>query len=232
MGSIGSGFMNWSMPTWLLSPQAPAWAQAIFAALAIIGAVGVTTWQRSRALRDAQNARARQDKERLRRLTVGLRAELGAALQAAARQQETVEQTLKQVADAHAQGIPTTGGGPIRPGSMVVTDAIVYRQVAAEIGMLPPEIIKSVVEFYARALELGRLADGAPFALQAYEVLRQLGPRLRMGAALVISTLDKFEASGFDVDADIGVKPEEVRELASKVGYPLEEVMKERGLKL
>jgi hypothetical protein len=45
--------------------------------------------------------------------------------------------------------------GPIQPGSMVTTDAIIYRQIAAELGQLPPELIKSVVLFYTLALALG-----------------------------------------------------------------------------
>ena len=222
--------MNWSMPNWLLSPLAPAWAQAIFAALAIIGAVGVTAWQRSRSLRDARNAQEREDKEHLRRLTVGLRAEIGAALQAARHQQEGLEQTLKQVEDAQTRGIPVKDSGPIRSGSMAVTDAIVYRQVAAEVGRLPPELIKSVVQFYAQAMELGRHADAAPEALQAFKILSESGSRLRMNAAMVIRTLDKFELSGFSADADIRVTPEEIKALAKQVGYPLEEIARERGL--
>jgi hypothetical protein len=51
-----------------------------------------------------------------------------------------------------------------------------------------------------------------------------------MYAALLIRTLDKFVTSGFVVDADIRPNPEEIRQLAAKVGYPLDEVMRERGL--
>jgi len=50
-----------------------------------------------------------------------------------------------------------------------------------------------------------------------------------MTAALLITTLDKFEASGFSMDADIRPKPEEIQELAAKTGYPLAEVLRERG---
>ena len=85
--------------------------------------------------------------------------------------------------------------------------------------------------FYARALEFGRLADGAPAAIQTWESLLETAPRFRMAAAMVIKTLDKFEASGLEVGADIRVKPEEIRELASKVGYPLDEVIKNAALK-
>jgi len=51
-----------------------------------------------------------------------------------------------------------------------------------------------------------------------------------MYAMLLITTLDKFERSDFTVDADIGPKPEEVKKLATKAGYPLDKVMRERGI--
>jgi hypothetical protein len=171
--------MDWVMPAWLSSPLAPAWAQAIFAALAIIGAVWVSASQQSRSMRDAKKTQARQDTEHLRRLTADLRAEIEAALETAARQQSTIEQTLKQVKSAIEAGAAVKGG-PIRAGSIALTDAIVYRQLAAEIGRFPPEVIKLVVQFYTRVLEIGRPADGARSALQVFEILQGLAPRLRM----------------------------------------------------
>jgi hypothetical protein len=51
-----------------------------------------------------------------------------------------------------------------------------------------------------------------------------------MAAELLIKTMEKFEASGFAVDADIKPTPAEIRTIAARVGYPLEEVARERGL--
>ena len=217
------------MPTWLSNPLAPAWAQAVFAALAIIGAVWVSTWQRSRSLRDARDVQAREDKERLRRLTAGLRAEIEAALEAAARQQSTIEQTLQQVSSAVEAGAAVVKR-PIRPGSMALTEAIVYRQAAAEIGRFPPGVVRPIVQFYSSILEVGRLADAAPNALKACEILKDLAPRLRMSAAMLIKTLEKFEASGFTAETSPRLAPAEVRELAKEVGYPLDDVLRERGI--
>jgi hypothetical protein len=217
-----------TIPTWLSNPSAPAWAQAIFAAFAIIGAVWVSAWQRSRSLRDAEKAKVREEKEHLRSLAAGLKEEIGAALDAATRQQSSIERALSQVKIAVEAGA-TIACTPIRAGSMVLTDAIIYRQAAAEVGRLPTDLIKLVVRFYTGALEMGRLADGAPTALEAYEVLRGLGPGFRTTAASVIRALDKFEACGFAADADIRLNREEVKELAAKMGYPLEEVMKRYG---
>jgi hypothetical protein len=50
-----------------------------------------------------------------------------------------------------------------------------------------------------------------------------------MLAALSIKTIDKFEATGFIVEGDIRPTPHEVRELAVRVGYPIDQLMKERG---
>src|SRR2546430_9782304 len=37
-------------------------------------------------------------------------------------------------------------------------------------------------------------------------------------------------ACGFIVDADIRPKPDEIRDLAIEVGYPIDQVMRERGI--
>jgi hypothetical protein len=115
---------------------------------------------------------------------------------------------------------------------MVVTDAIIYRQIASELGRFPPDIIKSVVQFYALSLELGRIADATPTAQRAYEMIQGSAPRLKMQAALVIKTLDKFEAAGFAVTANIRPTPDEIKELAAHTGYPLDQIASERGLHL
>jgi hypothetical protein len=180
-------------------------------------------------MRDDRAKHAQQEIEHLRRLTVGVRAEIRAALQMAGAQQERLDQTLSQIADAREQGISIVASGPIHPGSMVVTDAVVYRQIAADLGRFPPELIKWLVQFYAYAAELGRRADAAPQAVQAYQMLSESGSRLRLLAALVLKTLDKFEASGFSVNADISLKPDEIKELAAKTGYPLADLARERG---
>jgi hypothetical protein len=113
---------------------------------------------------------------------------------------------------------------------MSVTDAIIYRQIAAELGRLPPNLITSVVLFYALALDYGRIADAAPTAEQAYTHLQSLAPRLKMYGARLIKTMEKFEASGFSLDADIEPTPAELRILAAQVGYPLDEIARERGI--
>lgn len=54
-------------------------------------------------------------------------------------------------------------------------------------------------------------------------------PAVRMHAALVILTLDKLEAAGFDETANIRPTPQELRHLADSVGYPLTEVLTQYG---
>lgn len=217
------------MPAWLSNPLAPAWAQAIFAGLAIIGAVAVTAWQRSSAARDAHTEQMRQEREHLKRLTIGLKAEILAALQTVNAQQDALRQTLTQLAAARDRGAVIAATGPIRPGSMAITDETIYRQVAADIGRLPAGVIKWLVRFYGYAAQVRRLTEAAPQAVEAYKILSENGCRLRLAAELALRVLDKLEEAGFSTVVDIQVTPVEIKELAAKTGYPLEELARERG---
>jgi hypothetical protein len=218
-----------SLLSWLCDPGAPAWVQAVGSVIAVLIAVWIPARQRRNSLRDASTDRQRQEKEHLKRLTTGLRAEIDAALEWTKRRQQAIEPVLKGLQDARASGVAIKRE-PIQPGSIVVTDAIVYRAIASELGRLPPELIRSVVLFYTLALDLGRIADGAPTAEEAYKNLHSNVPRLKMHAALLTKTLDKLEACGFMVDADVRPKPDEIRDLAIEVGYPIDQVMRERGI--
>jgi hypothetical protein len=162
-------------------------------------------------------------------LTTGLKAEIKAAIEWTNYQEQSLDQTLKALAAARAKGA-VVKNARIQPGSMTVTDATVYRQIASELGRLPPALIQSVVRFYANALRISRIADGAPTVEDSCKVVLETAPRLKMYAAMLLLTLDKFEASGFSSDADIEPKPEEVRKLAVDTGYPLEQIMRERGI--
>lgn len=217
--------------SWLSNANTPAWVQAIGSVLAILVAVWIPAHQRSTSLHDAETDRARQEKERLKRLTTALRAEINAALLAADRHQSAINPGLQRIDEARARGA-TINNDPIQPGSMAVTDAIIYRQIASELGRLPPDLITSVVLFYTLALDYARYADAASTAEQAYRTLQSVAPRLKMYGALLIKTMEKFQASGFMVDADIRPTQSEVRQLAANVGYPLEEIARERGLEI
>ena len=217
------------MLAWLSDPSAPAWVQAVGTIIALAFAIGIPVWQRSRSLRDARAEQARQTKQHLKRITAGLRAEIGAALEAADRQLFAIERTFKRLQEAQAATAVLLHPDPIHPGSMMITDAIVYRQIAAELGRFPSGLISSIVQFYTFALEIGRLTDGAPTALKALQVVQPLAPRLKMSAAVLMRTLDKFEAADFLANADLRLTLDEMKELAAKAGYPLEEMLRERG---
>jgi heme exporter protein D len=217
--------------TWLSDPTAPAWFQAIGSIIAIVVAIVVPWWQRHNALHDARTERARNDKDHVKRLCAALRAEFAAAREAADRQQHAATIVLQGAAKAREQGLKVREE-PIARGSMVLTDAIVYRQIAAELGRLPPSLTERIIRFYAYALEMGRMADASPTAEQACENLLGLAPRLRMNAAWLVSTLDRFEAADFDLQADLNVPPSELLALAREAGYPIEQIAKERGFTL
>src|SRR5436853_5799720 len=96
--------MKWS------DPNAPAWVQAIGTIVAVLIAIAVPAWQRHTARTDAETERTREAKERLERLIAALRAEVTAAVEAAAMHRETAERTLSQIEKAKQEG------------SLVVTD--------------------------------------------------------------------------------------------------------------
>jgi hypothetical protein len=218
---------------------AAAWVQAggavaavIVSIVTIVVAVWIPAHQRSRSLEDARSERERQEKEHLRRLTAGLRAEIEATLAALNYRHTTASETLRRVAAAKKAGGSVLGNTPLKPGSMTFTDAVIYQQIAAELGRFPPQLISLIVGFYANVLEVSRLAEGAPEAEQACEVILGLSPRAKMNAALLVRTLEKFESGDFAASADMGLKPDEIQRLAAETGYPLDEVLKERGLAL
>src|SRR5437899_821905 len=118
--------------------MSPAWVQAVGSVIAILVAVFVPWLQRRNALRDGARERALQEKQHLQRLTVGLREEIRAAGGAADRRRSAINQTFEALDQAQLRGAVVEDSGPIQPGSLSLTDAIVYKQIAAELGRLPP----------------------------------------------------------------------------------------------
>jgi hypothetical protein len=64
----------------------------------------------------------------------------------------------------------------------------------------------------------------------AFTRLQSLAPRLKMYGARLSKTMEKFEASGFALNADIEPTPAELRTIAAQVGCPVDEIARERRL--
>ena len=207
----------------LTAEVAPAWVQAIGSIIAILVAVAVPAWQRWSALRDAKIEKERQKTEQLWRLVTALRAEIEAAVNAAERRQVTAEATLADLARAREAGITIAPRGPPLPGTIVITDAIIYRQLGSEIGHLSPTVIRRVVAFYALALDTERVPTMAASLIEACEAIRDLMPKARMNGAMLVAALDKLEKAEFAAGADLTMTPEEIRGLARQTGYQLEQ---------
>ena len=198
-----------------------------------IGSVGtaiiaVWLWRKDRS--NEKEQQIAEQKERLRRLVVGLKAEIAAAVEVAAMRRTSVDHTLSQLAEAKAQGASIAGGGTLPAGSMALTEAILYRSVAADLGRFPPEIIRRTVSFYTHAQEIERVTSLSNSAAQAFQTLQTMLPRFQMNGSVLIASLEKFERDNFDEKANVLFSREEMQALADRVGYPLAEVLKERGL--
>jgi hypothetical protein len=149
----------------------------------------------------------------------GLRAKVNAAMETAKHQQSAAEGALAHLAVARKAGVTIANQGPPRAESIVLTDAIIYRQVGSEIGRLPPEVIRRVVMFYALALDTARVAAMGKSFIESTETIRDLMPRARMNGGLLIAVLDKLKKAEFDATAGLKVSAEEARELAGRFGY-------------
>jgi hypothetical protein len=215
---------------WLSGSNAPAWVQAIGSVLAILVAIAIPMIQRAVAARDAKEERNRQRMDRLARLSAALRAEVAAARDAIDLHLVTVERTIEEIEIVLARGGGLAGGGPVRPGTMTITDAIVYRQIAAEIGEFPVQLTKFVVGFYSMAIGVGRIAEMGPNLDGAFEVIRGTAPRLKMYGAVLSKMLGKFESSSFASNARLDLSSDELKALANENGYPLDAILRERGL--
>lgn len=215
-----------------MSATAAAWVQAIGSIAAILVAVAVPWWQRRAALRDSAINRARQEREHLKRLCAALREEIRAASAAAEMRQTAIDETFEQLEQARQMGAIIKESGPIQVGSLTLSDATIYTQLAAELGQFPPPLIKSIVSFYSLTIDIGRQADGAPTAIEAYVNIRSSLPRVRTYAAMLVRSLEKFEEADFAGSADTNPMPSEIRKFAAAAGYPLDEIAESRGVKL
>lgn len=219
--------MKWS------DPNAPAWVQAIGTIVAVLIAVAVPAWQRHSARKDAKAERAREAKERLERLVAALRAEVSAAVEAAAMHLETAERTFSQIETAKQEGrVVAIDPKPLPPGSITLTDTIVYRAVAPELGHFPPQLAHHIVMFYSNALHLARLIGAAGTVAASLELVKGLAPRAQMNGRVLLELLDKFRQADFAPNADLTLDSKKFEKIADEVGYPLLQVLTERGLNL
>jgi hypothetical protein len=199
--------MSWS---WASDPSAPAWVQAIGSILAILIAITIPAWQRRKSQNDAKIERAREGKERLKRLVAGLRAEVNAAIEVAAMHRATAESTLSKAKNAAQAGSPLViGENPFSAGSTLLTDAIVYRSVALELGHFPADIVHHIVMFYSNIHNLGRLVEMASSVFAALELVRDLTPRAQMNGMALLELLDKFRQADFASNADLRLDPKQ-----------------------
>jgi hypothetical protein len=165
------------------------------------------------ARRDAIAQDRRNQLENTRRLVAGLRAEINAAMASAEREGTAATVMLANLAHARIAAVPIKDPKPPAPELLVITDAIIYRQLAQDLGRLPPVLIEQVINFYTAALDIPRVAAIGDTASGCYEVMRDLAPRLKRNGRVVLAMLDNFEKSNFAPDADLTLTPEQARDI-------------------
>ncbi len=123
---------------------------------------------------------------------------------------------LSNLGRARANGGTIKDDGPPDSDDMIITDAIIYRQLAQDLGHLPPRLIAQVIEFYTAALDIPRVAATGSLASGCYEVMRDLAPRLKRDGQVVLALLDNFEKSNFVADADLTLTPEQSQAITQR----------------
>jgi hypothetical protein len=171
---------------WLNASRAPSSARE--ATAASVPSITVPAWQSRNDQNDAKKERAREAKERLQRLVAGLRAEVNAAIDAARMHRETAEQTLAHTAIARQAG-QTVVENTLPPGSIALTDAVVYRALAPELGHFPAEIVGHIVLFYSNVFNVERLVGISNSTASALEMMIGFAPRVQMNGTILIEML-------------------------------------------
>jgi hypothetical protein len=163
----------------------------------------------------AAAAEARRQALRCRQLVAALRAEIGAALDAAVVRHESVNKLDREIKNSIALG-KIVDLAPLRFTTLGITEGVAFRALGAEIGLLPPALIEGTVKFYNRVAEQGRALAASKTVQQQIWLLQESLPRIRLDGAIVAAQLDRFERADFDPDADLELAADEVSALAKQ----------------
>lgn len=203
----------------------PGWVQAIGSAGAIIVAVVLWRFDRQREVISQE----KMDRERTRRLVAGLRAEIRYALESTERHWSAMKLVLAQTKQAMAAG-KTIRDGSFPNQLFALTDAVIFRELASELGQLPPILIENIVSFYSFARDIERLAGTEESTLRSFKLVEGLIPRLRFSGELTLAMLEQFELRNFNADADVNVGTDKLQQIAKRVEHPLDGNSKVKGL--
>ena len=202
-----------------------SWVGAIGAVGTVV--VAVFLWRADR--RHERREIARNDRERVQRIVIALKAEINSAMTVAKRQRFSVGRTLAALNEALKEGVDVGASETLPADSMTIVDTIVFRALAADIGRLPIEIITNTTEFYSLARDLERHALMGD-AITVFRNRAELLPRLLMHGAITLRIFDRFLAADCAPGTDLKLAKEELLALAKEVEYPLEEIARGQGI--
>ena len=177
-----------------------------------------------------QRAAARAVDRRLGRcrpLVAALRAEIAAALDAATTRYESVNRLDREIKNSIALG-KVVDLAPLRFTSLGITEAVAFKALGADVGLLPPTLLGGAVTFYNRVAELNRALATVKTVQQQIWLLQESIPRIRVDGHVLLAQLDRFEAAGFDDAADLQLSDAELAAFAAKAGPGPEKVPDER----
>lgn len=210
-------------------PGLAAWLQGALSIIAIAIAIAVPWWQRRSEIRHAKQESVGEVLSKKARLIAAIAEEIREAEQTASPHYHAAVNTL-MLHLAAMRAKTHFDPGPMSRAPLRLTSGVLYQAVAAELGILPPAVLKPIVGFYSSAFNTEHLVSISKTMIEACETMKSHLPRLRMQAAFALLATEKYVRSGFEDDADVSPTPAEVRAAAEAVEYPLEKIMQERGL--
>lgn len=211
-----------------LHPGLASWTQALGAILALLIAIYVP-WDQHRKETLARKLESIQQQKSMRqKLTAGLSAEVKAIDEVLESRYETAKQVLDKLAVAEMAGRPIDTGD-LPADAIHVTDAAIYRAVTQDLGVLPTELIGSIVSFYTLISQVEHTASLSTSFEGVLDVQVSMIPRLRMSGGFLRIALERYVRSDFQDEIDVQPSNEEARAEAARVSYPLHEIAAQFG---
>jgi len=200
----------------------------------IIGAAGafyaVKVTLREQAANEAASDQ-RLELRRVARIIAGLKSEINETLFTADAQHESAAALILKLKEAAKRGQQITTALPAE-NMFRLTDGVMYRALASELGALPEGLITDIVKFYNYARTIETVAVSGATVQGGAEVMIQSVPRLRYLGGVLQIALTRFAEANFDPLAATKVTNEERLKVADDVGYPIRELAARRGVTL
>lgn len=204
-------------------PGWASWAQVIGTFVALAIAIAVPAAQHRMDERRRQKEQRDHSRTARQQIVAALTAEIEATDRILEAKVKTIEMVLAAV--EKGEGTKDLSKHPSHP--LWISDRVVYKAAASNLGLLPADIVASVVRYYA---EIGQAEDTAAYTTDLLTMFRAIKPTLpyvRMRGEILRRELEKYGNCDFSDVPDLKLTIDEIKLAARKTGYDLEPYLQE-----